>query len=89
VGLKPIELRISGLKDPIGLDEQQPYFGWQFDAGHSYRRRATQSAYRVLVASSETMLNKDKGDFWDSRKTNNSNYTHVSGLTDVLYQLDC
>jgi alpha-L-rhamnosidase len=40
-------------------------FGWVLD---SQQRAFTQSAYQILVASSQPALNDNKGDLWDSGK---------------------
>jgi alpha-L-rhamnosidase len=75
--LVPVELRVSGLKEPVGLEEQQPSFGWQLDAGAPNRHDVSQSAYRILVASSDASLRTGKGDVWDSGRMQSRDYTHV------------
>lgn len=76
-GLIPVELRVSGLKTPVGLDEQQPFFGWQLDINNLARHNVTQSAYRILVASSAALLGQNRGDVWDSGRTKSRDYMHV------------
>ncbi|MDG1356895.1 MAG: family 78 glycoside hydrolase catalytic domain [Akkermansiaceae bacterium] len=51
--------------EPLGIDARQPRLGWQMNTGE---RGQNQTAYQVLVASSSSLLDKDKGDLWDSGK---------------------
>lgn len=66
-GLKPVELRCEYLKDPLGIDVPNPALAWQLQGKASARGQA-QTAYQVLVASSEERLGRDEGDLWDSGK---------------------
>ena len=62
------ELRCEYLRDPLGVDESTfggPRLSWTLT---SDRRAERQTAYRVLVASSEALLARDEGDLWDSGK---------------------
>jgi len=59
------DLRCEYLENPLGLDVACPRLSW---ALHSAERGQGQTAYRVLVASSETSLRADQGDYWDSGK---------------------
>jgi len=63
--LQPIELRCEYAVNPVGIDCRAPRFGWLLAAAE---RGAMQTAYRVLVASSEERLAEDEGDLWDSGK---------------------
>ena len=45
------------------ITSQQPTFSWELDNGVKQ-----QSAYRVLVASSAELLDKNKADYWDSNQ---------------------
>ena len=51
------------MKTPLGIDDARPALSWTIQDA---RRGVVQKAYRVLVASSEELLSKDKGDLWDS-----------------------
>jgi alpha-L-rhamnosidase len=57
------ELRCEHLENPQGIDTAQPRLSWLLQSG---ARDVTQSAYQVLVASSEKVLARDAGDLWDS-----------------------
>ena len=58
-------LRCEYLTNPLGIDVTRPRLSWVIE---SNRRGERQTAFQVLVASSEELLKKDKGDLWDSRK---------------------
>ncbi len=51
--------------NPLGLDEPRPRLSWLLSSSSS-ARGARQSAYQVLVASSEAKLRANRGDLWDS-----------------------
>jgi len=58
-------LRCEYLVNPLGIDVVKPRLSWVIE---SARRGEQQTAYQILVASSEALLKKDKGDLWDSGK---------------------
>jgi alpha-L-rhamnosidase len=58
-------LRSENRCNPIGIDTEQPRLSWWLE---SPARGQRQTAYRVLVASSEALLQRGKGDLWDSGK---------------------
>ena len=60
-----LELKTEYAVDPLGLDAAQPRFSWLLE---SSERGQVQSAYQILVASSEEKLGADNGDKWDSGK---------------------
>lgn len=64
-GLSVRHLRCEYLTDPLGIDTRQPRLSWIVT---SDERAQTQTAYRVLVASSAARLSEEKGDLWDSGK---------------------
>ena len=51
--------------NPLGVDLAQPQLSWTLQ---SARRGDRQTAYEILVASSQALLAKDTGDLWDSGK---------------------
>ncbi len=61
--LAPAYLRCEYRIDPLGIDVRRPRLSWIVE---SDRRCRKQTAYRVLVASSEALLAADKGHLWDS-----------------------
>src|SRR4051794_16010 len=64
--LEPINLRVESLSTPVGIESDRPRFSWTFEATDPNARAMSQTAYRVIVASSAELLNKDRGDAWDS-----------------------
>jgi alpha-L-rhamnosidase len=64
-GAEPIALRCEYHANPIGIDTAQPRLSWKLE---SDQRAQMQTAYRILVASSQEALAKDVGDLWDSEK---------------------
>jgi alpha-L-rhamnosidase len=64
-------LSVAGLRcehhdEPLALDTSAPRFSWKLAALDPARRGLAQSAYRVLVASSDALLAEGRGDLWDS-----------------------
>jgi alpha-L-rhamnosidase len=59
------ELRVDYLENPIGLESCHPRLSWQLS---SEARKILQSAYRILVASTEEKLLAGYGDLWDTGK---------------------
>jgi hypothetical protein len=51
--------------NPLGIDLFQPRLSWILQ---SSQRGDRQTAYQVLAASSQALLDKNKGDLWDSGK---------------------
>lgn len=70
-------LRCEFMKTPLGIDDVKPALSWEI---RDARRGVLQTAYRVLVASSEDLLAQDKGDLWDSGEVA-SEQSHL-----VIYQ---
>lgn len=56
-------LRTEYLVNPLGLDAERPRLSWRLDADG---RGAVQTAWQILVASSEDALTARDGDLWDS-----------------------
>jgi alpha-L-rhamnosidase len=67
--MKPIELRCEYETNPLGIDVARPRLSWKLDDA---RRGAAQSAYQVLVASSQELLSRDEADLWDSGRIESS-----------------
>jgi alpha-L-rhamnosidase len=67
-------LRCEYRHGPLGIDSPNPRLSWEI---RSSRRDVNQAAFRVLVASSESLLKSDRGDLWDSGKTTSDQSIHV------------
>lgn len=73
--MKPVALRTEYLTNPLGLDSPAPRLQWQLE---SDVRGASQSAYRILVASSPSKLAKAEADLWDSGKVTSDTSTQIA-----------
>jgi alpha-L-rhamnosidase len=70
----PQHLRCEYLTDPRGIDETAPRLSWEMDDS---RRGAAQRAYQILAGTSETALERDSGDLWDTGKTASDESAHI------------
>jgi alpha-L-rhamnosidase len=61
-------LRCEYKVDPIGIDTNHPRLGWVLESHSSKERNQIQTAYQILVSSSQENLEKNISDFWDSGK---------------------
>jgi hypothetical protein len=59
------DLRCDYAVNPLGVDSANPRLFWELESNTSGQR---QTAYQILVASSEKNLAHDDGDLWDSGK---------------------
>ena len=76
--LSPVDLRCEYLKNPLGIDVSQPELSWRLESATSSSRGQSQTAYQVLVATSETALRHDQCDLWDSGKVLSDQSLHVA-----------
>jgi len=58
-----VSLRTENRVNPMGIGTDKPRFSWQFT---SQKKNVRQTAYQILVASSEEKLAANEGDLWDS-----------------------
>jgi len=58
-------LRCEYMVNPLGIEAKTPRLNWTID---STQRGQRQTAYQILVASSNELLAHDRGDLWDSGK---------------------
>lgn len=82
----PYNLRSYDKINPVGTGDN-PYFGWFVDDPDN---NEIQSAYQILVASDKSLLEKNDGNMWDSRKVSSrkQNYIYYNGkslLSGVKY----
>jgi alpha-L-rhamnosidase len=71
----PVQLRTDHRTNPLGIDAATPHFAWQSDAATS---NWIQSAYQILVASSEKNLTTGKADIWDSGRIASSDSINIA-----------
>jgi alpha-L-rhamnosidase len=63
--MHPVYLRCEKLVDPLGIDVLKPRLSWYSESNSIAQK---QTAYRILVSSSLTILDLNEGDLWDSKK---------------------
>lgn len=59
------DLTCEQLENPIGIDTNAPCFSWKLQ---STNRGTFQTAYQILVATSEELLDETQADIWNSKK---------------------
>lgn len=57
------------MEEPLSIESVTPLLKWQLS---SDKRAKSQSAYRILVSSNISLLEKDQSDYWDSGKVQSS-----------------
>ncbi len=72
---KPVQLRCEYLSNPLGIDIPQPNMSWRSDTP---QRNWQQTAYQILVASSEASLRSGHPDIWNSGKQTSGESTSIS-----------
>lgn len=68
------DLRCEYLTRPMGVDTPQPRLSWTL---WSRERGQRQTAYRILVASTTELLERDQADLWDSDKVESERTCHI------------
>ncbi len=78
--LKPMDLGCDYAVNPLGIDSPGPRLFWKLA---SDQRGQRQTAYQILVASSEKNLARNQGDLWDSGRVNSDAtiQIHYAGKT--------
>jgi alpha-L-rhamnosidase len=85
--VEPVDLRCEYLENPLGVDSPAPRLSWKLevDNGKSEIRNlkdtprgVKQTAYQILVATSEKLLKEGKADLWDSGRVESDQSIHVS-----------
>ena len=72
--IKLSSLTCEYLDNPLGIDVIQPRLSWKLV---SDEQNKTQSAYRILVASSLDLLEKNEGDLWDTDKMKSNHVVYL------------
>ena len=76
--IAPDRLRVDSLDHPVGLDDKAPEFSWVLKAVDPKAHGLTQSAYRIMVASTAELLLAVKPDMWDSGRVASMDFLHVA-----------
>ena len=64
--LAPSGLHCNAAVEPLAIEDATPRLEWSLTAADPEMRGIEQSAYRVLVSSSQQALGAHQGDLWDS-----------------------
>ncbi|HMD70312.1 MAG TPA: family 78 glycoside hydrolase catalytic domain [Bryobacteraceae bacterium] len=64
--LVPTGLRTESQTDPLAVESAHPRLSWLLDPARPGDSAKSQSAYRILVASSSLALARNHGDLWDT-----------------------
>ncbi|HYG23902.1 MAG TPA: family 78 glycoside hydrolase catalytic domain [Verrucomicrobiae bacterium] len=67
-------LRCEYRENPIGIDTHEPRLAWVLE---SNKRGVRQTAYEILVATSEDQLKRDRGDLWQTGRVESDNSIQV------------
>jgi hypothetical protein len=65
----PQRLTCDGSRDPVGIDAPAPELHWLLGHAEPDQRGVRQSAFEIIVATSQAALERSEGDAWDSGKT--------------------
>ena len=73
--MQVVDSRCEYQANPLGIDEPIPRFSWQFSSSENNKQ---QTAYRILIGSSEESISKNIGDIWDSGKVDSDRSTNIA-----------
>ena len=59
------DLQMEYMENPMGIEVATPRFSWRMESSTCGQK---QTAYEILVASSEALLAENEADIWDSGK---------------------
>ena len=81
------DLRCEYVKNPLGIDVTKPHLSWQIE---STTQGEKQTAYQIVVSSSQEKLSNAIGDLWDSGKieSDQSQLVAYSGKP-LLSKMEC
>ena len=75
--LIPAELRVEYLHKPLSIDSGYPRLYWIDRAVDQTKKNLSQTAYQIVVASSEKNLKENIGDLWDTNKVKSDETVHI------------
>ena len=82
--LFPENMKCEYLINPKGIDVVQPRLSWTLSALKTKEFGQRQTAYRILVASSESRLKDGIADLWDSKWVTSSDMQHIEYQGEAL-----
>jgi alpha-L-rhamnosidase len=75
---RPVRLRCEYFDNPLGIDAAKPRLSWIIEAREKQARAVRQTAYQIIVSSTESLLAADRGDLWDSGKVMSDETTAIA-----------
>lgn len=75
--LAAMNLRCEYRTTPLGIDCVRPRLSWVLESADPDARDQRQSAYQILVATEERILDENRGDVWDTGKVESSESLQV------------
>ncbi len=72
--VKPDNLQVEYLTNPMGIDIKQPRFSWKIQ---SDEKDVSQAAYRIIVGENLKDVEQEEGGLWDSEKTAADNTVNI------------
>ena len=72
--IEPSDLKCDYSVHPLAVENHNPGLSWILN---SDKRNQKQTAYQILVASSEEILSRNIGDLWDSEKVESDESIHI------------
>ena len=78
---EPGELRINNMYNPVGIDTSNPKFSWVVNDADRGER---QTAYQIIVASSQASISNNTGDKWDSGRIMSAQQCDVNYVGSAL-----
>jgi len=82
-----VKMLVEYAESPLAIGTRKPRFSWEVPLEGRGRK---QSAYQVLVATAEDLLEPGKTDLWDSGKVDSSQSVHVEYAgVELRSNMDC
>ncbi|MCX7799134.1 MAG: glycoside hydrolase family 78 protein [Fimbriimonadales bacterium] len=75
--LTPIDLRCEYRREPLGIEDPHPRLSFRLEASPPDSRNRSQTAYRIVVASSLQNLEAGEYDLWDTGKVDSSETAQI------------
>jgi alpha-L-rhamnosidase len=75
--IKPVELKCEYLHNPLAVESLHPRLSWILKENDPMKQNLSQKAYQIVVASTQALLDANKGDLWDTNKVLSDKNAHI------------
>ncbi len=75
--IKPVELKCEYLRNPLAIESPNPRLSWILKENDPIKQNLSQKAYQIVVASTQALLDANKGDLWDTNKVISNKNAHI------------